>query len=163
VTERPADLGGERDGRVDADEVEDEVRALVPGDVADGLGGGVIGDDRVIGAHGRGEFQRRRLRVDGHDRGRAGGLEDLDGNVPQAAGPDHHCGRAPVEQVQRALDGVVRREPGVGEGAASTGSRSPSGTSIVGLLGWKRSTQWCVIAIRSRRDSARAAVSIDIE
>jgi hypothetical protein len=116
VTERPADLGGERDGRVDADEVEDEVRALVPGDVADGLGGGVIGDDRVIGAHGRGEFQRRRLRVDGHDRGRAGGLEDLDGNVPQAAGPDHHCGRAPVEQVQRALDGVVRREPGVGEG-----------------------------------------------
>jgi hypothetical protein len=34
VRERTADLGGEGDGRVDADEVEDEIRTLVPSDVA---------------------------------------------------------------------------------------------------------------------------------
>jgi hypothetical protein len=96
VGERAADLGGQGDGRVDADAVESEIGPLVPRDVPDDARGGVIGCDDVIGAERGGQLERLRFRVDRDHRGRAGRLQDLDGHMPQASGSDHHRRRAPV-------------------------------------------------------------------
>jgi hypothetical protein len=49
VGQRSADLGSEGDRRVDTYKVEGEICALAVGDVADGVGDGVVGGDGVIG------------------------------------------------------------------------------------------------------------------
>ena len=107
---------GERDRRVDADEVEHEVRAAALGELADLVRRGVAGEHPVRGADGLGERAARRadwstatIRV-GRHRG-----EDLDRHVAEATGTDHERGRAGHEPVERSLDRVVRREARVGQ------------------------------------------------
>jgi len=55
--------------------------------------------------------------------------EELHRHVPGAAGADDDRRRAGDQRGQRPLDRVVRREAGVGQGAALTGSKSASGTT----------------------------------
>ena len=71
--------------------------------------------DRDGRAAGRRQLQRRRALVDGDDAGRCHRREQLDRHVTEAADADDDGARPGKELRQRAADGVVRRQAGVGQ------------------------------------------------
>ena len=101
--------------RLDADDVEDE-RGTVAADHLADLGGGVrSGPHGGIRADRRGVLELAVVEIDGDDAHPGEHLQQLDRHVPEAAGADHHGPTARPDPVDRSLDGVVRREAGVGE------------------------------------------------
>lgn len=54
--------------------------------------------------------------------------EQLDRDVPEATDADHRHGGAGQQAGQQGFDHVVRRQAGIGEETARTGSRPPSGS-----------------------------------
>ncbi len=116
VGERAGDRDRERDGGVDADEVEHEVGAAALRELADLVRRGVAGAARrgarrrpAASCSASGDWSTAMIRV-GRDR-----VEDLDRHVPETAGADDERRRAGDELVERPLDRVVRREPRVGQ------------------------------------------------
>src|SRR4051794_20482182 len=78
------------DGALLADEVDDHLGAHAVRELLDGLdvlAGLDLG--RVVGAHLRGQRERLLVRVDDDDLRRRVGLQALDADVAEAAGPDH--------------------------------------------------------------------------
>src|SRR6185312_15203202 len=76
---------------------------------------GAVDLDRVVGAEVARELEGLLVRVDDDDLGRRVGLEALDADVAEAARPDDDALRAGAEDRDRLLDGVDRRQAGVGE------------------------------------------------
>ena len=116
VAAHAGDLRGHPQGRVDADHVEHELGALPARHVLDAGDRLVAGDQRLVGAHAswRSPAWPRRCPRATTVVARAERVQDLDGHLAEAAGPDHHGGRARPEQVQRPLDRVIAGERRVG-------------------------------------------------
>jgi hypothetical protein len=111
----PDRAGRESERVVAADAVEDEGGAPAAGDapqVARGQSGCV--EDRIGAAVGR-EVERLVAPVHGDDPRRADRLQQLDGDVTEAADADHDRARAGAEEIESAADGVVRRQRCVGQ------------------------------------------------
>ena len=121
-----ATCAGHPQGRVYADDVQHELRALPPRHVLDARDRLVARKQRLVRAHAPGDRELVLRGVHGDDgRGRAERTQDLDGHLAEAARPDHHRGRARPEQVERPLDGVIAGERRVGERGGLAGIEGP--------------------------------------
>ena len=103
------------DGRLGADEVQDELGPPPAEQRADVLRGVGVGEHDVVGADGGRQGQLLLGHVQGHDPGGRERPQELDRQVTQSARADDDRDRSRAQLRQGALDRVVRREAGVGE------------------------------------------------
>ena len=112
----PRDRRGEVEALLGADEVEDDVDSATGVRCDDAIPGVRSGQHAVVGADLGGEVQVRAVHVDGEHADLGRGPQELHREMAQAADPDDDGRRPGLEQRPRALDGVQRRHPGVGQG-----------------------------------------------
>src|SRR5690606_8356420 len=95
------------DGGAFAHEIEDGFGAVAGGEVEDLLRFGAVGDDGRVRADLLGQIQRIRGTVDDDDARGRHRLQDLDADVPEPAGADHHGGVAGTQDRGGLARGVV--------------------------------------------------------
>ena len=105
----------DRQRRVGADEVDDELRAVAVRRGFDASCDVIVRVPRFVGADGAREVELRVRRVDGDHARRGECAQDLHCHVSETADTDDDRGRARNERSARARDGVVRRQRGVAE------------------------------------------------
>ena len=100
-----------------ADEIDDGFGAAAPGQCQHGLDLVAVGLHHMMRAASPGEFERAPARIDHDDLGRAQSLQDLDADMPEAAGADHHGIFAGQQMARGFLGGAIGRQTGVGVGS----------------------------------------------
>jgi len=106
----------DRDGEVDADEVEDHRRALAVRDTLQlGRGRAIDADDRMVRAEFGDVVQPVGIVVDRDDRRRAERTKQLHRERTQPAGADDHGGRTGCQLVKHLTHAVIRRGAGIRE------------------------------------------------
>ena len=105
----------DRQRRVCADEVDDELRAVAVRRGFDASCDVIVRVPRFVGADGAREVELRVRRVDGDHARRGERAQDLHRHVSETADTDDDRGRARNERSARTRDGVVRSQRGVAE------------------------------------------------
>ena len=107
--------GGQRERVVAADAVDDQGGAAAAGGAPQLAYVQPRRRERDVGPAVRGQVERLVAAVHGDDARGAQGLQELDGHVAEPADADHDRARAGPQQAEGAADGVVGREPRVGQ------------------------------------------------